>query len=97
MIGIKRIFINMNWDKMQVKDNGINASHVKCMKLKWNPFRDDWKQGFDSDCFGHCSEFNKCSNAFFNKEYHRDNHFKVIIMPFEKIPHGETDILQIEI
>jgi len=56
------------------------------MKKKWSPFRDDWSQGFDSDCFAHCSEFNKCEKVFDKKQYHKENHFKIIIILFDKTP-----------
>lgn len=85
MIGIKRRYINIKWDKMQVIKNGMTVYHVHCMKEKWNLFRNDWGQGFDSDCFGHCSEYDKCRNAFYDKQYHGENHFKLIVVPFDKI------------
>jgi len=96
MIGIKRKYINIKWDKMQVVENGINVRHVHCMKEKWNLFRDDWGQGFDSDCFGHCSEFNKCRDVFYDKQYHGKNHFKLIVVPFENISWHDDEIKILE-
>jgi len=42
VLGIKRKYINIKWDKMQVIENGITVHHVHCMKEKWNIFREDW-------------------------------------------------------
>jgi len=61
------------------------------MKEKWNPFREDWEQGFDSDCFGHCSEREYCYQAFRDKECYLENHLKHIIIEFENKPHGIND------
>jgi len=98
MIGIKRKYINIKWDKMQINNNKINANHVHCMKEKWNIFRDDWAQGFDSDCFGHCSEYDKCKEAFYDKQYHGENHCKLIVvpMPFDKIDWHDNKIEIVE-
>ena len=98
MLGIKRKYINIKWDKMQVIENGITVHHVHCMKEKWNIFRDDWAQGFDSDCFGHCSEYDKCKEAFYDKQYHGENHCKLIVvpMPFDKIDWHDNKIEIVE-
>jgi len=74
---------------MQVLHSKIDASHVRCMKTKWNPFRDDWDQGFDSDCCcGHCTETDYCLEAFYDKECRLENHLKSIIIEFENKPPG---------
>jgi len=86
MVAVKRLYIDIDWSKMQILHSKIDASHVRCMKTKWNPFRDDWEQGFDSDCCGHCSEDNYCFNAFYDKNRHKENHFKPIIIEFEEKP-----------
>lgn len=88
MIAIRRRYININWSKMQILHSKISASHVRCMKTKWNPFREDWEQGWDSDCCCHCSEDDYCFKAFRDKECHLENHFKPILIEFENRHHG---------
>lgn len=95
MIAIRRRYININWSKMQVTHNKICASHVKCMKEKWNPFRDDWEQGFDSDCFGHCSEREYCSKAFYDHDLYLDNHLEWIVVEFENRSHGVNEEIEL--
>jgi hypothetical protein len=60
--------------------SGVTESEINCMINKWNPFRDDWSQGFDSDCYAHCYKFNNCMKVFQNIEYHNENHFNDIII-----------------
>jgi len=87
MIAIKRLYIDIDWTKMQTLHKKITSSHIDCMKTKWSPFRDEWKQGFDSDCCcGHCTDTEYCFEAFWDKRCHLENHLKPIIVEFEKKP-----------
>lgn len=96
MKGAKRYYIDIDWSKMQVLHDKITASHVRCMKRKWNPFRDDWEQGFDSDCFGHCSETDYCFKAFFDdEELQGENHLKSIYIHIDETPRWQDEEINI--
>lgn len=85
MKGIKRVFIDLKEDKIKEKYNYPNIDEcIWCIKTKWNPFYTNWKQGFDSDCTFHCSDFNKCSKIFYDEECMGKDHFKLIIIPTDK-------------
>ena len=42
--------------------------NIECMKKKWDINRNDWEQGFDSDCAIHCCQRDICFQIFKNKE-----------------------------
>jgi len=96
MVAIRRVYIDIDWLKMQRLHEKITISHIKCMKIKHNPFREDWEQGFDSDCCcGHCTDTNYCFEAFKDKRCHLENNFKPIIIEFENKPHGHNEEVDI--
>lgn len=80
--GVKRLYINIDWDKMLYENEHVSRRNVECMKIQWNPFK-DWEQGFNSDCF-HCQSYEVCNNIFWNEKYHLENHFKEIVIPTDK-------------
>lgn len=42
--------------------------NIECLKDKWNFYREDYYQGFDGDCAGHCCQMNLCMKIFKDKE-----------------------------
>lgn len=84
MKGVKRRFIDIDWDKMKKIYPSIDDKQIRCMKDKWNPFR-NWQQGFDSDCGMHCSLCDICSEAFYDERVEGKEHFKEIIIPVKEI------------
>lgn len=83
MKGVERLHIDIDWDKMKSLHTEVKELHVRCMNKKWSPFK-EWEQGFDSDCFAHCSEYDICTKHFYDERCHLKNHFKKIIIPCEE-------------
>lgn len=81
----ERNYIDINWNLMQVSDPTITTAHVKCIKNKWNIFGATERQGWDSDCAVHCSEFENCCMAFNNAEFHLKNHMKSVYVSVDDL------------
>jgi hypothetical protein len=96
MKGIKRHYINIDKQKLQELHPEVDDQQFKCMMSKWNPFRDKWKQGFDSDCYGHCTGFESCLEAFHDDRVEGKNHLKQIIVPMEEKPCWEDKQVEIK-
>jgi len=97
MVAVRRIYIDIDWTKMQTLHKKIDKDHIWCIKSKWNPFKENWSQGFDSDCGGHCSDRKYCYKAFGDKRCHLENHLKPIIVEFEKKIRGHEEEVNIVI
>lgn len=78
--GVERFYVDIDWDKLKSLHPNAN---VNCMKKKWNPFK-EWEQGFDSDCFSHCTNYDFCFPAMTDERTHLENHLKTIIIPCDK-------------
>jgi len=100
MKGIKRLFIDLNEDKIR---NKYNIPKIKehdllwCINNKWSIFSNDREQGFDSDCFLHCWNYEKCEQIFNDEECYGKNNFKLIILPIDKEPHWTDKNKEVEI
>ncbi len=89
MKGVKRLHIDIDWEKLKELHP---KAEVKCMQKKWDPFK-KWEQGFDSDCFAHCSNYEHCTSAFYDNRVENKNHFKEIIVPTEeKLFWGDKEV-----
>lgn len=72
-------------------------AEAKCIKEKWNMFK-EWRQGFDSDCFAHCSNYDHCIPVFDDKRVHGENHLKMIIVPCnEKLYWGDEEVVILDL
>ncbi len=93
MAKCERFIINLKEDKIKEKysnkmcidcNNSCTSttieSNIKCIKKKWDTYRSDWEQGFDSDCFCHCCQYDICSKLFYDIECHNEEHMDVIIV-----------------
>lgn len=90
----ERFIINLNEDKIKEKYTSQMCcscnkncksrdieSNIKCIKTKWDTYRTDWEQGFDSDCFCHCCQHDICSKIiYYDKECHNKGHMDLIII-----------------
>ena len=98
MVAIRRVYIDIDWAKMQTLHKKIDKDHIWCIKSKWNPYKENWSQGFDSDCCcGHCTNTEYCFEAFWDKRCHLQNHFKPIIVEFENKVHSHEEEVNIVI
>lgn len=59
-------------------------SNLTCIKEKWDIKRKDWEQGFDSDCFAHCCQYDICFEIFKDIECHKEGHMQPIIVELEE-------------
>ncbi|MGG3987316.1 hypothetical protein [Bacillus smithii] len=97
MKGVKRKFIDIDWDKIKQLYPNIEDEQIRCMKDKWSPFK-NWQQGFDSDCAIHCRLHDICFKAFYDERVEGENHFKEIVIPTEeKLWWGDEQVELIEI
>lgn len=93
MKGVKRLYIDIDWDTLQEVNPEISDSQIRCMERKWSPFK-EWEQGFDSDCAIHCSKRDSCMRVFYDEDFHFKNHFKEIIIPCDKkLWWGDEEVL----
>lgn len=90
---ISRRVIDLDLEKMKEVHPEVE---IECLMDKLDPLRDDWKQGMDSDCFGHCSNYDNCYNAWRDNSLRGENHYREIIVAFDKKPCFEDKEVKVE-
>lgn len=83
MIGVSRQYIALDWEQMK---KSHPDAEIRCMKKKWDLFRSDWSQGWDSDCFAHCSNTENCYHAFNDSSLALENHLEEVVVSITRMP-----------